>query len=103
MPRLKAVTIPNSTGTCFANQGYRFETASEISPRIHQFPEGSGESLSNREDPGRLCYSASDSMASGGPPSDMVILLYFSLSLSKPLAAYLVPGSNDMGAQGVGI
>lgn len=102
MPRLKAVTIPNSTGTCFANQGYRFETASEISPRIHQFPEGSGEGLSNVEDLGRLRCSASDSMASGGPPSDMVILLYFS-SLSKPLAAYLVPGSNDRGTQGVGI
>lgn len=45
MPRLKAVTIPNSTGTCFANQGYRFETASEISPQIHPFSDGSGENL----------------------------------------------------------
>lgn len=101
MPRLKAVTTSNSTGTCFANQEYRFETASEISSGFISFLRAPG-SLSTKEDPGRLCCSASDSMASRGPPSDMAILLYFPSLLLEPLAAYLVPSTSDGGWRGTG-
>ena len=87
MPRLKAVTSANSVGICFANQGYRLEEA-------YRFSEGSWESPSNKEDVGDFALHFWQ-RGLREPLSDVAVLLHFSLLLTEPLAASLVPATSD--------